>query len=460
MSQNENERQIDESRDYPQDISQQPEFEPDTEFQPSKPTRIAVFILAAMCIFLLGALADRQLFSDDTPSAVPDSGNGSAGGEKIDNILSLLEQEYYYQGTPIPGGTPFSEQLVDNAISGMTSGLSDHYTVYLPPAEQAPVAQQMSGEYEGIGVWVDYPDGKVRIVAPMPGSPAEQAGLRANDILLTADGKELKGLSDDDTLNLIRGPAGTQVTLTVQREGEANPLTIQVTRAKITTPSVISGRVGPNNSIAYIQVTIFGDKTTDEFEQALDQAKKDGVTGIILDLRNNGGGWVDAAQSMIGRFVSPDRGPALYEDDDPQTEEMASEPILSSGVSDYDIPLVVLVNGGTASASEIVTGALRDYGRATVVGEQTFGKGSVQRVHNFDDGSSMRITFAQWLTPNKTVIQGVGITPDVVVADNPDTEADEQLDAAIGVLNGNYVPAATPAASPQASPAPAATPVP
>jgi carboxyl-terminal processing protease len=410
-----------------------------------------------MAFFLLGVLADRQIFTDDTTGASGGSGDTSDGAEKIDTVLSLLESEYFYQGTPQPGGTPFSDQLVNDAISGMTSGLSDDYTVYLAPVEQAPVAEQMSGEYEGIGVWVDYPDGKVRVVAPMPDSPAEQAGLRANDIILTADGKSLDGLSDDDTLNLIRGPAGTQVTLTIQREGEANPLTIAVTRAKITNPSVIYSRTGPNDSVGYIQVTVFGDKTTDELDKALQQAKDDGVTGIVLDLRNNGGGWVESAQQMIGRFVPINSGPALYEDDDPQSEEMTSEPIIGGNISDYDIPLVVLVNGGTASAAEIVTGALRDYSRATIVGEQTFGKGSVQRVHDFADGSSMRITFAQWLTPSKTVIQGVGLTPEVVVADNPDTDADEQLDAAIATLDGSYVPA-TPAAA--ASPSPVASPVP
>lgn len=437
------------------DYAQQPLNEdPEREFHPSRQTRVGIWILAAMCFFLLGALADRQLFTDADPASIVGSSTDNAGAEKINTIVGLLEDEYFYQGTPEAGATPFSEQLVNDAIDGMTSGLTDDYTVYLAPVEQAPVAEQMSGEYEGIGVWVDYPDGKVRVVAPMPNSPAEQAGLMANDILLAADGKSLDGLSDDDTLNLIRGPAGTDVTLTVQREGESAPLTIVVTRAKITTPSVIYSRMGPDNSVGYIQVTVFGDKTTEQLDAALKQAQTDGVTGIVLDLRNNGGGWVESAQQMIGRFVPLNSGPALYEDDDPHSDEMTTEPILGGDVSDYDIPLVVLVNGGTASAAEIVTGALRDYSRATVVGEQTFGKGSVQRVHDFADGSSMRITFAQWLTPNKTVIQGIGITPDAIVSDNGDSEADEQLDAAIAVLGGTYVPSATPVASPQASPVP------
>ena len=180
----------------------------------------------------------------------------------------------------------------------------------------------------------------------------------------------------------------------------------------------------------------------------------------MIDLRNNGGGWVDQAQKVLGRFLPVQAGPALYEDDDATTPEMDSEPIIGGGPLIEDLPVVVLVNGGTASASEIVAGALMDYDRATLVGDTTFGKGSVQRVHDFDDGSSLRITFAQWLTPNQHVIQEVGIEPDYSVADNAETEPDEQLDAAIALLDGEPVavasasPVASPMASPVASPMP------
>ncbi|HEY7033536.1 MAG TPA: S41 family peptidase, partial [Thermomicrobiales bacterium] len=167
---------------------------------------------------------------------------------------------------------------------------------------------------------------------------------------------------------------------------------------------------------------------------ALTKAKADGVTGIVLDLRNNGGGWVQSAQEMIGRFVSKDKGAALYEDADPNDPEMTAEPIVGGGPEVFDTPMVVLVNGGTASAAEIVAGALRDYGRARLIGEKTFGKGSVQRVHDFDDGASARITFAVWLTPNKNQIQGQGLQPDVVVAAADGTDTDPQLDRAVTEL--------------------------
>jgi carboxyl-terminal processing protease len=429
-------------------------------FQPSRATRVAIWVLAALGFFLLGVLVERAVFDEGQGlSSITEPSSGSSDDlDKIGTVLDYLQDEYYYQPDPEASGTPFTDALVNGALEGMTAGLGDDYTVYLEPVEQAPIAEAMSGEYEGIGVWVDYPEGKVRIIAPMPGSPAERAGLLPNDIIIAADGVPLEGLTGDDTLGLIRGPAGTTVTLTVSREGTPDPIDIVVERAKITTPSVPYTRVGENSEYGLIQITIFGDNTTEQLDRAIEQAQADGVTGIILDVRNNGGGWVETAQQVIGRFVSPEHGPALYEDVNPNDDELTGAPILAGETAEYDMPVVVLVNGGTASAAEILAGALQDYDRATVIGDTTFGKGTVQRVHNFDDGSSLRVTFAQWLTPNQAVIQGVGITPSVPITDNPDTEADEQLDTAIAVLAGTPLPVASPVASPMASPVPLATP--
>ncbi len=432
-------------------------------FQPSRATRVAIWALAALAFFLLGVLVDRTVFDQGQGLGGitdPSSESANADLDKIETVFGLLESEYYYRPDPDASATPFSDALVNGALDGMTSTLGDDYTVYLEPVEQAPIAEAMSGEYEGIGVWVDYPDGQVRIIAPMPESPAERAGLQPNDIILAADGRSLEGLTGDDTLDLIRGPAGTTVTLTIAREGATNPIEVEVERAKIITPSVIYTRIGADQLYAHIQITIFGDKTTEQLDRAIERAKSDGVQGIILDVRNNGGGWVETAQQVIGRFVSPEHGPAFFEDTNPTDDELQAMPILAGETAAYDIPVVVLVNGGTASAAEIVAGALQDYGRATVLGETSFGKGTVQRVHDFEDGSSLRVTVAQWLTPNQAEIQGVGITPGVIVEANPDTEIDEQLEAAIAVLEGEPlpVPVASPVASPLASPVPEATP--
>jgi len=359
--------------------------------------------------------------------------------------------------TPVAAAAPVEDvdaylrRLEEGALIALTQGLPDDYTEYFPPAEQAPIAQDLRGQYEGIGVWVRRPEGRFVIVGPIPGSPAEEAGLLPGDEIEAADGTPLRGLPESEALELIRGPVGSTVRLTIRRPDQPRPLEIDVERRAVTIPSVQYELVG-DGRLAHIWITIFSEQTTQQLDEALRRAKADGVQGIVLDLRGNGGGWVTSAREAVGRFVPADRGPALYEDVDPaENGELKSEPIVGGGEEVFDLPLVVLVDGGTASASEIVAGALRDYGRARLVGERTFGKGLVQRVHDFPDGSSVRITSAQWLTPNQTPLTRSadgstgGLTPDVVVspppppapdAPPPDPAAlpDPQLDRAVDLL--------------------------
>jgi carboxyl-terminal processing protease len=289
----------------------------------------------------------------------------------------------------------------------------------------------------------------------MPDSPAEEAGLQAGDVIEAADGHPLNNTTSEDALNLVRGPEGTTVRLTIRREGVTEPFDVEVERRRIPVLSVEYQAI-PEHGIAYIRVTVFGDHTTAELDKALERARADGATGIILDLRNNGGGWVQSAQEMIGRFVPPDEGPALYENFDPDGSSQSPQPIIAGDITMYDVPMVVLVNAGTASAAEIVAGALRDYERATIIGETTFGKGSVQRVHDFQDGSSARITFAEWLTPSQQRIQGEGIQPDITVSvDGSNDTTDIQLISAIELLGGEAAASpdiASPVASPAATP--------
>jgi len=287
---------------------------------------------------------------------------------------------------------------------------------------------------------------------------AEEAGLRPGDVVLAADGVEITGMATDQAMDLIRGPAGTRVTLTIGRDGEPKPLEIAVERRLIAIPTVMY-ETDADGRVAVIRVGIFGDKTTEQLDDAVRRAKDDGVSGIVLDLRGNGGGWVTAAQEMIGRFVPESRGPALYEDSSPGDDnEMTGEPIIGDGQQAFDLPMAVLVDGGSASASEIVAGALRDYDRAVLVGQPTFGKGLVQRVHDFEDGSSARITFARWLTPNRTPIPKDGLHPDVPVAlpdppDGRDAQRERAVDVVLAAAGQPPVTrAATPAAIPAATP--------
>jgi carboxyl-terminal processing protease len=337
--------------------------------------------------------------------------------ELIEEVLELLEENYYY-------GNLDQQELIYDALEGMLSGLSDQYTVFLRPTETRMSRQQLSGEYEGIGVWVDQPEGRLTIVTPMRGSPAEDAGLQSGDVVVKVDGVSIEGMSMDEAVRLVRGPEGTSVQLTIERPGEDDLLEFNVVRARIELPAVMFEMV---DDIAVLTVTMLGDHTVEELDQAILDAQEAGATGIVLDLRSNGGGWVSASQEMIGRFVRVEEGPALFERRDPDTDAPTALPIIAGDVAEYDLPLAVLVNGSTASAAEIVAGAIQDYERGVIIGTDTLGKGSIQRIHNFDDGSSVRITIAEWLTPSERAIQAKGVEPDIYV-EMPDHEELDDLD--------------------------------
>src|SRR5215213_6428364 len=341
--------------------------------------------------------------------------------------------------TPVGSLDDYRRELDYGAARGMTEALADDYTVFLEPLRGAPLREELAGEYQGIGIWVEHPEGQFTIVAPIAGSPAARADLRAGDVIVAADGQELSGLETDAAMSLIRGPRGSSVNLTIRRPGVPEPFDVTVDREAIEIPAVVY-EPQADGKVARISVAIFGDNTTRELDAALKRAKEDGVAGIVLDLRGNGGGWVTSAQEVIGRFIPDDAGPALYQDLDlKDDDDLISEPIVGGGESAFDIPLVVLIDGGTASASEIVAGAVQDYDRGTLVGEPSFGKGLVQRVHDFEDGSSARVTFARWLTPDQHPIPDDGLEPDIEVT-NAEADTDRQLETAIEVALGTPVP--------------------
>jgi carboxyl-terminal processing protease len=379
--------------------------------------------------------------------------------ENFLQVWQLVGREYYY-------GTPDTKFMDYGASRGLLSTLGDDYTVFLEPVQQQGVREQMSGDYIGIGVYLENADGRWYISAPITDAPADRAGLKPRDEIVRVDGREVAGQSQDDLQKQLRGEKETTVRLTIRREGLADPFDIDLVREVINIPSVQLRFV--ENNLALITVTIFGDKTTAQLDKALKEVQAAGSKGIILDLRNNGGGWVAAAQEMLGRFVDPARGPALLEDTQNGAQARAMlytptpgpsfgpntptaviptktpvvlsvpnakrDPIVppqDGGVTFYTLPLVVLINGGTASASEIVVGALQDYKRATLIGTTTYGKGSLQAVHEFRDGSSARITIAQWLTPLGRVIQKQGLLPDIEQAEG---DGDAQLQRAIAFL--------------------------
>ena len=319
--------------------------------------------------------------------------------------------------------------LMRGAIEGMLSGLGDKHTSYMTPEEFKQANESLEGEYEGIGAWVDITGDYVEIISPMRNSPADEAGLQPKDKVIAIDGEDMTDIPGDLVLKRILGPAGTDVTLTIQRDEERFEVTI--TRDHIVVPTVDYELLDDN--IAYIGLFNYGENTTDQLQQALRDMQKDKPDGLIFDLRDNGGGYLTTAIQVVSEFIS--EGVVMYEEYG--DGEMLAYDAIPGGLA-TEIPMVVLVNGGTASASEITAGAIQDYGRASLVGVTTYGKGSVQSwIELEDEAGGVRVTIARWLTPEKRQISGEGLEPEYIIemTEEDYTEGnDPQLDKAIEVL--------------------------
>jgi len=325
-------------------------------------------------------------------------------------------------------------EMMRGAISGMLESLGDPHSSYMDPEMYIQQSTPLEGEYEGIGAWVDVTGEFLTIISPMPGSPAEEKGLKTDDQVIAVDGEDMTGVSGDLVLKKILGPAGTNVEITIFRPDSGETLVIELTRKKIEIPSVTSEML--DEQIAYVRLVNFGDKTHDELRAQIRDLQKQNPIGLILDLRNNGGGFLESAIEITSEFVK--QSPIMYQEygnGDRVTYD--SRPF---GIA-TDIPLVVLINGGSASASEITAGAIQDYERGVLVGTQSYGKGSVQNwITLQNDSGAIRVTVARWLTPNERQINSIGLTPNVIIEMSEEDIAagkDPQLDKAIEILLGN-----------------------
>jgi carboxyl-terminal processing protease len=331
----------------------------------------------------------------------------------------------------------FVDQPVDNtklmqgAIRGMLDSLGDKHTSYMDPIQFKQANMELQGEYDGIGAWVDPTGEYLSIVSPMPNSPAEKAGLKPGDQIIAVDGQDMTGIDGSLVIQHVLGQAGSTVHLKVRREGASQPLEFDVVRAHITVPSVDGKML--DNGIAYVHIYTFGDKTTQELQSTLKNLMAQNPQGMVIDLRNNGGGYLNTAIEVASQFIG--KGTIMYEKFGDGTQK--SYDAIPGGLA-TDIPLAVLINEGTASASEIVSGAIQDYGRGKLVGVVSYGKGSVQNwVPLNDNQGAVRVTIAKWFTPKDRTIDGVGLTPDVTVEmTDADIQAgkDPQLDKAVEVL--------------------------
>jgi carboxyl-terminal processing protease len=322
------------------------------------------------------------------------------------------------------------------AIDGMMQSLHDRWTVFMTPKEYRSLSEGLDGgNFAGVGIVIDVDatSKSLLVVQTIDGGPAEKAGLQAGDVILTVDGKTTQGLTTEQDSALIRGKAGTTVQLTVQRQGEAKPLDVTITRETIHAPSVRSRVL--DGDIGYVQVLVFGLTTGQELSSTLQKLDKQGVKGVILDLRNNGGGYLNAAIDVSSLFVP--EGPIVSIDS--RTKPLTT--FDAENTAETPRPLAVLVNGFTASASEITSGAIQDSGAGVLIGSRTFGKGVVQTIYPLPDGSAIKITTARYLTPNGRDINAVGIAPDISVQDVKANDfgkpaTDGQLQRAVAYIQG------------------------
>jgi carboxyl-terminal processing protease len=323
------------------------------------------------------------------------------------------------------------ELMMQGAIKGMMESLGDQHSSYMDPDQYRQANMPLEGSYEGIGAWVDATKEYLTIVSPMPGSPAEKAGLLPGDMVIAIDGEDMTGIDGNLAIRKVLGPAGTKVTLTIYREGEGEPFDVTLERAKIIVPTLESEML--DGDIAYIKLFNFSEKATQDFAAALEDLLAQDPAGLILDLRNNPGGARDSAVEITSQFI--DEGAIMYQvygDGSRDTFEAVDGGLAT------DIPLVVLINEGSASGSEIVAGAIQDYERAPLVGKTSFGKGSVQNwIPLKDEQGLVRVTIARWLTPNGRTIHELGVEPDFEIEytdEDFQNDIDPQLDKAIDLL--------------------------
>lgn len=392
-----------------------------------------VAVLAGSALFVSGFTLGRQ--SAMTP------GTPAADAEDF----KAFWDAYRAVTERYAGGDVDRKALIEGAIKGMFDALGDPYSSYLTSEEYRRSLQGISGQFEGIGAEIGTvdaagqtascstlgPDCRLVVVAPIDGSPAQKAGIRPGDIVISVDGSSLDGLTLTEARDRIRGPRNTEVVLTIVRDGSA-PFELPVVRDVIVTREVTSRELA-GGTVGYVRLSGFSEHASKDFAAAVAAHVEAGRTRLVIDVRGNPGGFVTAARAVASQFLADG---TIYwnEDADGNLVETTAEP--GGAATDPAIEVVLLVDRGSASASEIVAGALKDRGRATLVGETTFGKGTVQQWNQLgDDHGGFRLTVAKWLTPNRTWIHGSGVTPDVVVSEQPAGPGDDPvLDRALEIL--------------------------
>ena len=352
---------------------------------------VALFLVTLLLGVLIGKGWDRAVLATETYEEL----------KTFTEVLAHIQKHYVEEVK--------TKDLVYGAIRGMLATLDPH-SAFMPPDVYKEVQVETKGEFGGVGIQIGIKDNRLTVIAPIDGTPADRAGIKAGDFIIKVNEESTKDMTLVDAVQKMRGPKGTKVTLTIQREGAAEPMAFVLTREIIKIESVRSKMLDGN--IGYIRVTQFQDQTARDVSAALRKLREQKMQSLILDLRNNPGGLLTSAVEVSEQFVGPNRLIVYIKTREGRKDDYVSH---NKEQQPDDYPIIVLVNEGSASASEIVAGALQDWGRAVVVGVQTFGKGSVQTILPLGDGSGLRLTTAKYYTPKGRSIHGVGINPDIVV---------------------------------------------
>jgi len=378
----------------------------------SRTIKIVMITFLVLASLVLSFGAGCTLGNGGLPSEV-------SGLEVVEEVWNIIFQDY------VDRDQLDSSQLSQAAIEGMVEALNDPYTSYLDNETYEMSSSSLEGKFEGIGAYVGMRDEQLMIIAPIPGYPAARAGIRAGDIVLEIDGSPASEMSLQEAVLHIRGPKGTSVVLLVQHEGEEEPEEIEIVRAEVEVSSVFHEM---REEIAYININQFTERTNEELSLVLESITQEGATGIILDLRSNPGGLLQAVVEVASHFLEDGVVVSVVDNRGEETS-LSVEP---DGIV-TELPMVILVDGYSASGSEVLTGALQDYARATVAGTVTYGKGSVNTLHLLQDGSGLYITTARWLTPNGHLIEGEGMSPDYEL----ELEGEEAIQWAMDYLRGD-----------------------
>lgn len=416
--------------------------------------KLQIFLIAAISLFvgynigLYKVTTDWKTYSPHIQiiNKEPPSSVATVDLAQFWNVWEKVSTLYYDKKVVDP------QKMINGAIIGLVGALGDPYTMYLPPVQNNNFQQELAGKFEGIGAELGTKDKEIIVIAPLSGSPAQKAGVMAGDIIYKVNGVIVEGLALPQVVDKIRGPKGTKVTITLLHKNDKQTTDVEITRDTITVKSVdgwvkdvssidaISDEIKTKDKgqkVAYMRLSQFGDGTNQDWSALiakLSNSIDSSTKGMILDLRNNPGGYLTDATFIAGEFL-PENTLVVKEDNGNGDVQQL---LVTRKGSLLNIPLVVLLNGGSASASEIVAGALRDYGRATLVGEQSFGKGTVQQALDLGGGAGLHVTVAKWLTPKDTWVHGKGLTPDIKISiDTKDVSHDVQLEGAIKYLIDN-----------------------